>query len=122
MKFEVAVLYLRWKKKRLLLKESLCERVPVNISLLKLCSNPTLHHVQPLLYLKVLGTERKPFPAVLHIYHYCWQKGSGRAGNATSILRAALGTAGPALTDMVLLPLTRPHKRAAVVCVGNDPA
>lgn len=95
MKFEVAMLYLRWKKKMLLLKESLCEHVPVNISLLKLCSNPTLHHVQPLLYLKVLGTEIKPFPAVLHIYHYCRQKGSGRAGNAASTLHAALGTAGP---------------------------
>ena len=110
------------EEKMLLLKESLCERVPINISFLKLHASPTLHHVQPLLYLKVLGTEMKPFPAVSHIYHYCWQKGSGRAGKTAPTLHAAQGTAGPAPSDTVLLPVTRPHKGAAVVHVGTDPA
>lgn len=56
------------EEKLLLLKESLCDCVPRNFSLLKLHSNhvqPYPNHVQPLLYLKELGTEMRQFPACL---------------------------------------------------------
>lgn len=43
----------KMEEKILWLWESLCDCVPGNTSLPKLCCNPTLHRVQPLLYLKV---------------------------------------------------------------------
>lgn len=43
----------KMEEKMLWLWENLYDYVPGTTSLPKLCSNPTLHHVQPLLYLKV---------------------------------------------------------------------
>lgn len=91
----------------------MCDHVPTNTSLLKLLSSPAPHHVLPLPHLKVPGTEMKPFPALSHIYQHCWQKGSGRAGNAPF----SPGTAGPAPSSTVLLPIARERQSR----VGTDP-